>query len=266
MPLSLNSISSLSSLAIVQLVAVSLVVACFCNTRSLWFLFPVVSFLVLMFVCCIRRTLCVVKMFHSLLQSLANFTTQFERSKFQSDALKPNSWVQAAASEHDLYLHLDWKNKAGILLLDADGICYASQYLKDSIWTRRWQPQCFSLQEDGDGAQKFPDSYPTLNTWNPTKRFICHRDSTLSSILPCIVFKPEKDYKGNEDWLWKVITCNHILSGRRHTSSSPGHATPSAVQIIPPVSVRQAIILAAAWAEVGSELLEAFELHSWWIE
>ena len=46
----------------------------------------------------------------------------------------------------------------------------------------------------------------------------------------------------------------------------PRHAIPSAVQIIPPVSVWQPVILATAGSEVGSELSRLFEPHRGWIE
>lgn len=85
--------------------------------------------------------------------------------------------------------------------------------------------------------------------------------------LPQIVFSPEWFKKMSFQIISKIIAYNHILSVWTSCSTPlPRHALPSAVQIIPLVCVWQAIILAPAGAEVGSEILQFLELRSWWTE
>lgn len=60
-----------------------------------------------------------------------------------------------------------------------------------------------------------------------------------------------------------IIAYNHIFSSLPAPPLCHANALPSAVQIIPLARVRQAIISARAGAEVGSEIVQLFELHSW---
>lgn len=114
-------------------------------------------------------------------------------------------------------------------------------------------------------CDKKPETFPCqLSNFKSTKKCEICENTPQNCLFPL-----------NDLPTWKIISTviahNGVLSALCYSSYSPPshlprHAIPSAVQIIPLVSVWRAVILATAESEVGSELSQLFEPHRGWIE